>query len=257
MLEIKTPAGPIYRLGRYPDPWIPPDWSHAQPDGTFGNRFDDPNACYRVLYASSQRSSCFIETLARFRPDLTLIRELQEIAGDDDFFPLSKVPKAWCEQRVLGTAKTWGDYADIYAVEWVGHLRRALSAECLKLGLNDLDVVALQQGQPRRLTQLASREVYRCGLSGIYTARGTVTTSTIGRSSSHSVFKSSPILKLFGPTIPTFSRRAKSLALRSGLESALSTRQPCEGIRQYRSHRIGALSVGAGDLRLRHVWNGG
>jgi hypothetical protein len=168
MFETKTPAGPIYRLGRYPDPWIPPDWSHAQPDGTFGNRFDDPNAFYRVLYASSQRVSCFLETLSRFRPDLTLIRELQEIAGDNDFFPLSKVPKTWCETRVLGAGNTRGDYADIYAAQWVGHLRRALSAECLKLGLNDLDVAVLQQGQPRRLTQLTSREVYKCGLSGIY-----------------------------------------------------------------------------------------
>lgn len=168
MFETKTPVGPIYRLGRYSDPWILPDWSHAQPDGTFGNRFDDPNACYRVLYVSSQRISCFLETLARFRPDLTLVRELREIAGDNDFFPLSTVPKAWCENRVLGSGSTRGDYADIYAAQWVGHLRRTLSVECLKLGLNDLDVAVLQQGQPRRLTQLASREVYKLGLSGLY-----------------------------------------------------------------------------------------
>lgn len=60
--------GPLYRLGRRPDPWAWPDWSYAGPDGTFGNRYDDPEASYRVLYASSERIGVFLETLARFRP---------------------------------------------------------------------------------------------------------------------------------------------------------------------------------------------
>ena len=47
----------VYRLGRVPDPWDWPDWSYAIPDGTFGNRFDDPGRQYRVLYASAQRPS--------------------------------------------------------------------------------------------------------------------------------------------------------------------------------------------------------
>lgn len=168
MFETRKTAGPIYRLGRHPNPWAPPDWSRAQPDGTFGNRFDDPTAYYRVLYASSQRLSCFLETLARFRPDLTLLAELQQISGDNDFFPLAQVPQAWCETRVLGTGTTAGVYADIYTTQWVGHLRTTLSAECLRLGLQDLDVAVLQQGQPRRLTQLASLEVYKGGLNGIF-----------------------------------------------------------------------------------------
>ena len=56
------PSGVIYRMGRVPDPWGVPDWASAGPDGTFGNRFDDPDATYRVLYASSQRLGCFLET---------------------------------------------------------------------------------------------------------------------------------------------------------------------------------------------------
>jgi hypothetical protein len=168
MLETRTPPGPIYRLGRHPDPWAPPDWSRAQPDGTFGNRFDDPTGYYRVLYASSRRLSCFLETLARFRPDLTLLAELQEIEGENDFFPLTQIPKAWCKARLLGTGRSRGHYADICAARWVGHLRKVLSMECWKLGLTDLDVAVLQQGQPRRLTQLASVEAYKAGLNGIY-----------------------------------------------------------------------------------------
>ena len=93
MLDTKTPNSLLFRLGRKPDPWSPPDWSRALPNGTFGNRFDDPQGNYRVLYAATQRVSCFIETLARFRPDLSLIAELQEIAGEDDYVPLGRATR--------------------------------------------------------------------------------------------------------------------------------------------------------------------
>jgi hypothetical protein len=36
-----------HRIGRRPDPWQYPDWSRLNPDGTFGNRFDDPDGEYR------------------------------------------------------------------------------------------------------------------------------------------------------------------------------------------------------------------
>src|SRR5271165_4463630 len=65
--ETKTPPQPIYRIGRQPDAWRPPDWSRASADGTFGNRFDDPESYYRVLYASSHEVSCSIETPALTR----------------------------------------------------------------------------------------------------------------------------------------------------------------------------------------------
>ena len=42
---MKAP-GVIYELGRKPDPWAPPDWASAGPDGTFGNRFDDPDTVF-------------------------------------------------------------------------------------------------------------------------------------------------------------------------------------------------------------------
>ena len=77
-LESKSAQKPLWRIGRQPDPWQPADWAYAREDGTFGNRFDDPQGLYRVLYASSQRLGCYVETLARFRPDLSL---LQELAG--------------------------------------------------------------------------------------------------------------------------------------------------------------------------------
>lgn len=168
MLESRRPPAEIFRIARKPDPWQPPDWSRANADGTFGNRFDDPHGFYRVVYASSQRLSCFLETLARFRPDLSLIAELREIEGNDDFLPLGVVPREWRDNRLLGTASATGEYADIYASEWVALLRRALADECLRLGVQDLDAGILQRESPRRLTQLASARVYERGFPGIY-----------------------------------------------------------------------------------------
>ena len=66
MLDGKRAPDTIYRIARRPDPWQPPDWSRANPDGTFGNRFDDPEGYYRVIYASSQKLSCFLETQPAF-----------------------------------------------------------------------------------------------------------------------------------------------------------------------------------------------
>jgi len=168
MLDTKTPNSLLFRLGRKPDPWSPPDWSRALPNGTFGNRFDDPQGNYRVLYAATQLVSCFIETLARFRPDLSLIAELQEIAGEDDYVPLGTVPSDWCDRRVMGAATVTGAYADIYSAGWVGYLRQTLASDCVALGIEDLDDSVLQQGEPRRLTQLASLKVNEAGLDGIY-----------------------------------------------------------------------------------------
>lgn len=86
-LATVEPDGPVYRLARAPDPWSYPDWSQANPDGTFGNRWDDPEGTYRVLYAGSSRFGTFLETLARFRPDLAVVAELGEIEGDGDPIP--------------------------------------------------------------------------------------------------------------------------------------------------------------------------
>ena len=166
-LEIRTPAESIYRVARYPDAWQLPDWSRAK-DGTFGNRFDDPESDYRVLYAASQEVSCYLETLARFRPDLELMEELREIEGDDDFLAVGEVPLEWCANRVIGTAAAEGNYADIYAAEWIALLRRKLVSECLRMGLRDLDASGLQNSSPRTLTQLVSRIVYDMGLAGVY-----------------------------------------------------------------------------------------
>lgn len=168
MFESKRPPATIFRIARKPDPWQAPDWSRANPDGTFGNRFDDPEGYYRVIYAATQKLSCFVETLARFRADLSLLAELNEIEGENDFVPLGTVPREWRDERLLGFAHADGQYADIYASGWILLLRHRLAAECLRLGLSDLDAAVLQRYAPRRITQLASLEARRRSFDGVY-----------------------------------------------------------------------------------------
>jgi len=164
---LKVP-GLIYRLGRRPDPWSVPDWASAGPYGTFGNRFDDPEGIYRVLYASSQRLGCFLETLGRFRVAPKLLAELAEIEGEDDYFPFGEVPLEWIEKRVMGVATAGGEYADVCSSEWISRLRVALAGHLKRLGVDDLDASVLQMTAPRDLTQLVSRMVFAEGLDGIY-----------------------------------------------------------------------------------------
>lgn len=158
----------IYRLARKPDPWAPLDWAWAELDGTFGNRYDDAESRYRVLYASSQRLGCYLETLARFRPDPTLATELNQIEGENDFYPLGQVPAEWFGARLLGTAAFWGEYAEVCGSEWLSRLRSVLGARLLaQFGIHDLDQAVLQAGAPRKLTQMVSRAIFNAGLDGI------------------------------------------------------------------------------------------
>lgn len=167
-LETKSPPRLIYRVARMPDVWEPLDWSRALPDGTFGNRFDDPESEYRVLYASSQQVGCFVETLARFRSDLATLAAVKGIDGADDFTPPGRVPPGWEQKRALGTAKSEGNYADICGSEWLSYLRPWLATECVRRGVPEFDASVMQSGAHRAITQRASRIVYELGYAGIY-----------------------------------------------------------------------------------------
>jgi hypothetical protein len=167
-LRRRSPRISSIESGRRPDAWQPPDWSRAGADGTFGNRFDDPHGYYRVLYAASQKLACFLETLARFRKDLSLLAELQQITGEDDFPPPGTVPKDWCASRVMGIASAYGSFADVYGAEWIAYFRRNLAQQCLQFGFRDLDAALLQRDSPRHITQLASLVVFGLVYAGIY-----------------------------------------------------------------------------------------
>jgi hypothetical protein len=160
-LASVEPDGPLHRLGRYPDPWVWPDWSYAAPDGTFGNRYDDPHGSYRVLYASSERVGAFLETLARFRPDLDVLAELDRIEGDDE--PPPAVPRTWLAGRLIGEATVEGRFVDVGDTSSLATLRTALAASAIHHGLDDIDAATIRLHTPRAFTQQVSRFVYEQG----------------------------------------------------------------------------------------------
>jgi len=162
IVEVAPPRV-VFRLGRQPDPWATPDWAYAGEDGTFGNRFDDPSGTCRVLYASSSRLGCFLETLARFRVDVALQAALAEISGPDDYVPLGVIPREWPAGRAMGTADAAGVFAAIGTSESLATLRVALAVTVVELELDDLDAAAIRSSVPRTFTQAISRHVYDTG----------------------------------------------------------------------------------------------
>lgn len=160
-LASVEPDGPLYRLGRNPDPWAWPPWSAAAIDGTFGNRYDDPDASYRVLYASSQRLGAFLETLARFRPDLEVLAELERIEGDDE--PPPAVPRTWLDGRLIGEATAEGCFVDVGDTASLAVLRTALAAHAIHHGLAEIDAATIRLRAPRAFTQHVSRYIYEQG----------------------------------------------------------------------------------------------
>jgi hypothetical protein len=93
---------------------------------------------------------------------------LAAIEGEEDCFPLGKVPLEWLQKRILGVATADGEYADICSSEWISRLRKSLAARLSRFGVEDIDASVLQKTAPRTLTQFVSRIVFHAGFSGIY-----------------------------------------------------------------------------------------
>lgn len=176
------PPGGMYRLARGPaDPFTPPDWDRADEDGTFGNRFDDPAADegklpaerFRVIYCATQRVATFGETIARFRPSLTLLSQLEAIDDDE---PLNEslsgavdpedpqrglIPADWRLRRRIGHTVLDPSlvFVDITNAATMQHLRTAVAPLADRLHITDIDLSSLTS-QQRRLTQGVARYIY-------------------------------------------------------------------------------------------------
>jgi RES domain len=182
LVVVPPPQSGVFRLSRGPaNPFSPPDWEYAGDDGTFGNRFDDPRAeqgkpsgeRFRIVYCATQRAGAFGETLARFRPSLNLLAELQLIddeestdealAGVIDQINPGKglIPADWRLRRRMG--KTVLDpsqsFVDIAASQSMQHLRTALAPLANRLRLSDVDLSSVTS-QQRRFTQGCAQHVY-------------------------------------------------------------------------------------------------
>ncbi len=166
---VPVPRSPVYRIGHAPDPLVAPDWSYAKPDGTFGNRFDDPRGPrgvptserFRVLYFASQAAGAYGETVAQFRPSLKLLAGLPAapVAVGRRQAPL--IPRDWRAARRLGVTVLAPPllFVDVEDAETIQALRPTFAPVAVALGLPDVDLSAIT-GPQRRLTQELALHVY-------------------------------------------------------------------------------------------------
>lgn len=145
-----------------PNPWDFPDWQYIGDDG---NRWDDPHRVYRVLYAGVTVLGCFLEVLARFRPDPRLVDAFEQISINVDDLPATEPPgtlrREWLENRSLAdVSDTYGAFADVGNSKSLACLNQELVSLINRFGLDELDGAAIRQKAPRALTQALSRHGY-------------------------------------------------------------------------------------------------
>lgn len=94
---VPPPETGLWRVGRAPDPLAVRTLRREDLDNpSLANRFDSPLGEFGVRYFASNLDGCFGETLARFRPDLSL----QAIAAEEGFMPLGELPADWRQRRL-------------------------------------------------------------------------------------------------------------------------------------------------------------
>lgn len=166
------PAGAtLWRVGRYPDPLAWTDWSFVG-----SGRFDDPLGRFRTLYLAEQRLTCFLETLARFRPSVQALAAVAAMNDGDegDDTPaivramagggpptLGRIAADWLATRRIGWLEPIAGLRalDLRAIETREALRVELAPFLAAHGYQDFDM-AHALSQDRRLTQHVARWVY-------------------------------------------------------------------------------------------------
>jgi hypothetical protein len=170
--ELHAPTAPIYRIARGPDPFEPVPWAYAEPDGTFGNRFDDPGSArnipewerFRAIYCATTLEGCFGETLAHFRRSFGLLAGVSAIEDDEpviDEIDRPVIPADWRTGRRMG--QTWLSptlrFVDFAHAETWQLMRPILAPIAARFGLTDVDAAAAMSAH-RPLTQAFARYVF-------------------------------------------------------------------------------------------------
>ncbi len=160
--RVVTPHGALWRIGRVPQPWAWADWDYA------GNqRWDDADFSFRTVYAADSRYTCFVEVFGCFRPDPSVVAELQKIrvnSADTAEFPSlppGEVPQSWVNNRRVSSARVAGLYCDVTAADTIAALRPHFLALIVSLRVHDFDAAAIKSARPRELTQRTASYLYQ------------------------------------------------------------------------------------------------
>lgn len=164
-LEIETDPEAVWRVGYEPNPWVWTPWSYAADGGLFAGRWDDQKGNFRTLYTCSTLLGCFLELLAKFRPDTALEAELAEIddpAGQAAVDPdtAGAIGYDWVADRRYGPAQQTGAYCLITHSRSVAALTLAGVLAPLGIAAWDIDVALLKAQHRRVVTRTVASWLY-------------------------------------------------------------------------------------------------
>lgn len=178
--SVPPPVDGLFRLAyAFPGPFELRSWENAGPDGTFGNRFDDPalhlppEDRFQALYCATKRHVTFAETLAALRPSLATLAGLASIRDEEPIESMlfgstdpsevryGLVRADWRLPRVMGHTilDPRLQFVDLGTARTSQHLRSALAAEALAHGATDIDQSLLMESR-RGFTNIVARYVY-------------------------------------------------------------------------------------------------
>lgn len=157
-VTVDAPSS-VWRVGRGPNPLkitIPLELEELNRPNA-GSRFDSPLSNFGVLYFGTSREACYVETLARFRPDPKVVAFIRDEWEKREFPYLGGIPAEWRLNR-LAVRVSLADglpFLDLTAPETQQHLRTEMADYLVYLGYKDLDASAVM-GPDRRLTRWIS-----------------------------------------------------------------------------------------------------
>lgn len=163
---VSGDPGEVWRLGFAPDPWAWPDWKWARDAGRFDGRWDDQLAAFRTLYTSESLLGCFLELLARLRPNTVAFDELDAIEDDDDQARAYPSPERgavgydWLGDRRFGHGTQPGVYAEVTSAQTLAYLTGEGVFDRLGIPPQDVDVALLKNARDRTVTRTVARFLY-------------------------------------------------------------------------------------------------
>jgi hypothetical protein len=165
-LAITTDPGTVWRVGFGPDPWAWTPWIFATDGGLFNGRWDDQYGQFRTLYTGASLLGCFLELLAKLRPEATVYAEVDQIddpdnlAADDLEAPPGNIGYDWLDGRVFGRATQTGRYCFVTHSRTIAALDSAGLFAAHGVAPRDIDATLLKQSGDRALTRSVARWVY-------------------------------------------------------------------------------------------------
>lgn len=165
-LDYRSNPGRVWRVGWEPDPWAWIDWKWASDDGRFDGRWDDERARFRTVYAGESLLGCYLEVLAKHRPDVPMSDALAEIVEDPSDLAEYPVRAAgvlgysWLEGRMVGEAELSGVFCRVTAASSIARLRPIFLPMARSLGAADFDAAVLKDSAPRHLTRSVASWIY-------------------------------------------------------------------------------------------------